>query len=320
MRNRDFRKAFLLFLILLTFNSICFSQLNKYERPFAITGIKEHYTVEDSLLWHAETITKFILACWDSVQHVNRTIIIDTLNSNKYDTNNFLAYFLCETYLNSDFNREFIRYQVNLENINTGEQFVETVIDAEEGLIKRLTNHQVVKAATVFSAINFLVPMDQQLNSNVPKEDGRVIFDIRTIDFGTTSFNESQKRCIVNLINNAFIAAEKETVRYNRLDRTAGNEIEFSTRPFIPGNENNEKNADYVLDFNIKHDEKLKEIVISYDLSGEKEANLLLPSEHKTVIEVGFNRFSQGETLEINFELSKNIYSFIRRQFYFPSR
>jgi len=166
------------------------------------------------------------------------------------------------------------------------------------------------------SNLNLTVPGFKRIGQVKPTDSVKT-FQIRSINFDPKKFDETQQNFLINVINNAFIAGEKNNTLFNKALPSWGSSTDYYTMIYTGENNMNDPSIDHVLDFDIRMDEDNNRIKVSFELAGREEPNLLLPSRFLTEIEFDAHSFQIGELYEASTKLSQHLYSLIRRQYFF---
>jgi|GEM_PF-5509954 len=292
------------------------SQKDSTDNRMVITEIVEEYKVGDSLANHAKELTGWLLSSWDSIQTINHTLIVDTLKTGNYSRNVYRAIISLEDGMYQDEARkDYLLYRVVLENLKNGKRFDDIRNESVPDLFYRYRESTVKVLLNLLSLTNNLTETGHLLKNPSPiKNDSTLTFAVRSIDFSKVSFSNAQKNYFINLINNALVSRENGYNRYNKSVKTFGNKIDFLTVTDSSGSVDT-IDVDFILDFNIIEDKENNTVLMSFDISGKREVNILVPDRFDTSISFDRNLFLEGETIESNIKISRMLSGFIKRQF-----
>lgn len=188
-------------------------------------------------------------------------------------------------------------HKIEIENMNTGERLQEftTSFSPESSMFP--PNKEIIRIYFTPSNFNLMVPADKPIRQVKPVDSVKT-FHIRPINFENDDFNESQQNFLINLINNAFIAGEKNNTLFNKALPSWGSPTDYYTIPYVPGNSMDDPDIDHVLDFNISTAQEHRLIKINFEMGGREEPNLLVPARFPTEIEFDAHSFQMGELYE----------------------
>lgn len=287
------------------------------DNRMVITEIVEEYKVDDSLANHAKGLTRSLISSWDSIQTVNHTLILDTLNTGNYSTNMYRAIISLEDGMYQDEARkDYLLYRVVLENLKNGKRLDEIRNESVPDLFFSYRESTVKILLKNISVTNNLTETEHLLtNPNPIKNNNTLTFGIRSVNFDNVSFTDSQKLYFTNLINNVLVSRENGYRRYNTKDKVAGNQIDFLTVLDQPASINM-ADLDFILDFDFTEDKENNTISLGFEVSGKTEANLLVPSRFNPSVNFDRDLFLEGETIESNIKINRKLFEFIQFQFF----
>ncbi|WP_118194277.1 hypothetical protein [Albibacterium indicum] len=279
-----------------------------------ITAIVKDYKGSDSLINHSKKLTKLLISSWDSVQTFNHTLILDTLNEGNHTKNLYRAIIRSEDNIHEQEIQETqVRYSVTLENTVNGEVFDELTFQSSPDFFFNYSEKLLDVRLMNLGLINNLTETNNLLsNSNQFRNDSTLTFAIRSIDFDKVSFSERQKNYLTNLVNNVMVSRENGYNRYNKKTEFLRKKLNFLTIV----DDGNMREADFVLDISFTENKEKNIILLSFDVSGRSEANLLVPEKLDTWVAFDRKKFLDGETLESNTKIGNKLFGFIAYQFF----
>lgn len=283
---------------------------------FVILGFQEDYAVDEEIKPVLQEMRKHIFNYWDSIAMVNQTILIDT--SGTKHTDGYIAKFKAFPFHDQHLATSQIRFIIDLENNQTGKEFREFTLTRDEGSLRNYIENPIYLATYLQATnINQLVPMDEKLPSST-SQDSMKTFAIRSITYNQDIFTPEHKALLNHMINNAFLALEPHTERFNKVKADRLGSTSMITQIFNDGDEQKiPQETDHIFDFEVSFDPLIRQITIAFQMEGRIKPNLDMPDSMGPSIIFKSEPFFEGDYYESNAIISQYLLSLIRRQYNF---